>query len=245
VSKTGPDFYDDEAVFATYQRHRQRVDTANDTLEKPVILELVDPVANKRILDLGCGRAMIGKEFLQQGAASYTGVEGSKRMVEAAIQTLTGTSGHVIQQTIEAWVYPPEAFDLVLSRLALHYVADLVPVFTHIFQTLAAGGQFVFSVEHPVITSCDRGWSAETRRQDWVVDDYFSTGVRVTYWMGDIVQKYHRTVEDYFYLLQTIGFQLEHLREARPQRHHFQDLQTYERRKRIPLFLILAARKAI
>ncbi|WP_199313887.1 hypothetical protein [Leptolyngbya sp. FACHB-671] len=45
-----------------------------------------------------------------------------------------------------------------MARLALHYVADLAPVFTNIFRTLAAGAQFVFSVEHPVITSCDRGW---------------------------------------------------------------------------------------
>ncbi|WP_199318478.1 methyltransferase domain-containing protein [Leptolyngbya sp. FACHB-541] len=75
---------------------------------------------------------------------------------------------------------PPAAFDLVLARLALHYVADLAPVFTNIFRTLAAGAQFVFSVGHPVITSCDRGWVDGTPRQDWVVDNYFSTGVRVT-----------------------------------------------------------------
>jgi hypothetical protein len=38
------------------------------------------------------------------------------------------------------------------------YVADLVPIFANVFEALVAGGQFVFSVEHPVTTSCDRGW---------------------------------------------------------------------------------------
>lgn len=138
---------------------------------------------------------------------------------------------------------PPAAFDLVLARLALHYVADLAPVFTNIFRTLAAGAQFVFSVGHPVITSCDRGWVDGTPRQDWVVDNYFSTGVRVTDWLGNTVQKYHRTIEDYFHLLQTAGLRVEELREAKPQRNHFDDRQTYERRKRIPLFLIFSSRK--
>jgi SAM-dependent methyltransferase len=243
MDRSGSSFYDDEAVFATYMRHRHRLDTPNETLEKPIILELVNPIAGKRILDLGCGDATVGKEFLYQGATSYTGVEGSHKMVEAAIQSLTGTSGKVIRQTIEDWIYPPTAFDLVLARLALHYVADLSLVFANVFQTLVAGGQFVFSVEHPVITSCNRGWIDGTLRQDWVVDDYFSTGLRVVNWLGGTVQKYHRTIEDYFCLLQTTGFQIEELREAQPKRDYFYDTQTYERRKRVPLFLILSARK--
>jgi SAM-dependent methyltransferase len=101
------------------------------------------------------------------------------RRCEPAIETLTGTSGQVIPQTIEDWIYPPIAFDLVLARLVLYYIADLAPVFTNVLQTLVTGGQFVFSVEHPVITFCDRGWIDGMPRQDWVVDNYFSTGVRI------------------------------------------------------------------
>ncbi|WP_199313878.1 class I SAM-dependent methyltransferase [Leptolyngbya sp. FACHB-671] len=101
MGKACPSFYDDEMVFATYMRHRHRLDAPNETLEKPVILELVAPITNKRILDLGCGDAAIGREFLHYGAASYMGVEGSHKMVEIATQTLTGTSGQVILQTIE------------------------------------------------------------------------------------------------------------------------------------------------
>ncbi|MEA5505679.1 class I SAM-dependent methyltransferase [Halotia wernerae UHCC 0503] len=243
MEQTGPNFYDDEAVFATYMRHRQRVDTPNETLEKPVMIDLIRPITGKRILDLGCGNAAIGQELLQYGAASYLGVEGSHKMAAVATQTLAHTAGRIIVQTIEHWTYPHAAFDLVIARLALHYVADLAPICANVFHTLAPAGQFVFSVEHPIITSCDRGWAAGTLRQDWVVDNYFTTGLRVTDWLGGRVQKYHRTVEDYFHLLQKAGFIIENLREAHPQRQHFHEVQTYERRKRIPLFLILAARK--
>jgi hypothetical protein len=76
-----------------------------------------------------------------------------------------------------------------------------------------------------------------------VVDGYFSTGIRVTNWMGGTVQKYHRTIEDYVRLLQSAGFRLDALCEAHPRREHFQDESTYARRMRIPLFLIIAAQK--
>ncbi|ACK72061.1 Methyltransferase type 11 [Gloeothece citriformis PCC 7424] len=243
MEKSGLDFYDDEAVFTNYTEHRQRLDTPNDTLEKPVMMDLIGIITDKRILDLGCGDAAIGREFLDRGAASYVGLEGSHKMAALALQTLAGTSGQVIRQEIETWTYPPAAFDLVIARLSLHYVADLKRVFSNVRQTLDRQGQFVFSVEHPVITSCDRGWKAGTLRQDWVVDDYFKTGLRVTNWLGAYVKKYHRTIEEYFYLLQEAGLRIKDLREARPQLQHFHDIQTYERRKRIPLFLILAANK--
>jgi hypothetical protein len=81
--------------------------------------------------------------------------------------------------------------------------------------------------------------------EHWIVDDYFDTGLRVTAWLGGRVQKYHRTVEDYFTTLQRSGFSVEHLRESCPQREHFPDEQTYARRMRIPLFLFLTGRKPI
>lgn len=239
MEKTGPNFFDDEVVFASYMQRRQGLDTPNDTLEKPLLMDLIQPITDKRILDLGCGDAAIGSELLHQGAASYTGIEGSHKMASVARQKLANTSGQIIVQTIEDWTYPHLAFDLVISRLALHYVADIVAIFTKVFDAIAPSGKFVFSVEHPVITSFDDGWTAGTR----IVDNYFKTGLRVTNWLGGTVQKYHRTVEEYFHLLQETGFIITDLREANPQREYFQNVETYERQKRIPLFLILAARK--
>ncbi len=81
MGSAGPQFYDDDAIFATYMQHRQRPDNPNDTLEKPVMRELMGTIDGKRILDLGCGDAAIGRELLDQGAAAYTGVEGSAKMV--------------------------------------------------------------------------------------------------------------------------------------------------------------------
>jgi SAM-dependent methyltransferase len=244
MGKNGPEFYDDEVVFTTYMSRREtRVDGPNETLEKPVFDELVGDVADLRILDLGCGKAGFGLEALGKGCRSYVGIDGSQKMVEAARDKLSGTLGKIEYATIETWDYPSHQFDLVVSRLALHYIQGVEPAFANVYQALVDGGRFIFSVEHPVITSCDRAWQTDGLRQDWIVDDYFETGARLTTWMGGKVIKYHRTVEDYFVALLATGFVVDSLRESRPQRERFQDQATYERRKRIPLMLFFSAHK--
>ena len=242
MGKHGPEFYDDEAVFATYMSRREkRIDSPNETLEKPVFDELAGNLMGLRILDLGCGSGGFGLEALQKGCQSYLGLDGSHKMIEVAKENLTGTLGKVVCEPIETWLYPSGQFDLVTSRLALHYIAEIEPVFAKIYQALVNRGRFIFSIEHPVITSCDRAWQTETLRQDWIVDTYFETGPRQTRWMGGDVIKYHRTIEDYFMALRTAGFVVEALRESRPQRARFQDEATFERRKRIPLMLFFSA----
>jgi SAM-dependent methyltransferase len=243
MTHDGPAFYDDAAIFNTYMARRVRPDNPNDTLEKPIISELVGDLANQRVLDLGCGDAGFGREALTQGCCSYLGVEGSRNMVEVARRNLAGTTGQVVHATIEGWNYPDEMFDLVVARLVLHYIEDVANVFTRIYQTLIPGGRLVFSVEHPVITSCDRSRQGDGPRQEWIVDNYFTTGRRVTSWLGGQVVKYHRTVENYFAGLKRAGFSLDSMREAEPQRERFVDVATYQRRRRIPLFLIMSGKK--
>ena len=86
----GPAFYDDEAIFNTYMTRRSRSDNPNDTLEKPVIFELVGELTGRRILDLGCGDAALGREALTKGCQIYLGVEGSRGMTGLASIRETG-----------------------------------------------------------------------------------------------------------------------------------------------------------
>jgi SAM-dependent methyltransferase len=242
MGKTGSEFYDDDKVFATYTTRREtQIDSPNETLEKPVFNELTGDLSHLRILDLGCGNAAFGLEAMRKGCRSYLGIDGSRNMVEAAQKKLSGTDGKVVHAAIETWDYPSRQFDLITSRLALHYVQEVEPVFARIYQALTDGGRLVFSVEHPVITSCDRAGQTGGVHQDWIVDGYFETGLRITKWMGGEVIKYHRTVEDYFAALRAAGFVIDALRESRPQRAQFRDPATYERRKRIPLMLFFSA----
>jgi len=238
-------FYDHPAVQAQYFAHRDRPDNPNDTLERPIFLQLVGDLRELDILDLGCGDAAFGREALAQGARSYEGIDVAQAMIELARQTLTGTPGKVRRKSIEAWqAAQPEQVDLAVSRLALHYIEQIEPVFQQIHQVLRPGGRPVFSVEHPVITS-NFANLAQGRRTSWIVDDYFKPGARIHQWLGQEVTKYHRTLEDYLDRITHTGFELERLRESRPQRENFSSESEYNRRLRIPLFLLIAARKVL
>lgn len=240
----GTDFFDDEANVAAYMAHRQWAANPNDTLEKPIVLELVGNVRGKHVLDLGCGDGLFGVELLHAGAASYLGVEPSSRMLALARGALAGTGSEVCHSTAETFDYPRKRYDLVVSRLALHYVDDLAHTFGNVHGALKRGGRFVFSVLHPVITASPKSAEGGGLRQDWIVDDYFVRGKRQVPWLGATVEQVHRTVEDYFACLQGAGFTVERLRESEPDPRRFADGELLRRRRRIPLFLLFAASKA-
>ena len=239
----GSDFYDEEDVFNIYMRARDNTQSANDTLEEPAFLELLGDFKNATILDLGCGDGRFGQYLLQNGCQSYTGIEPSKRMVERAENTLIQPNATIYHQSMEAWQYPNMHFDIVLSRLALHYVDDIASVFEQVCNSLKPQGRFIFSVEHPIITSYDTPRDKSGKRQQWIVDNYFATGKRNVKWMNSEVTKYHRTIEDYFVALQKANFLVEQLREPRPEPERFEDKALYERRQRIPLFLLFSAKR--
>lgn len=240
---SGADFYDEEQVFENYMGRRSRPDNPNDTIEKPIFMEMLGDFRDKSVLDLGCGTGAFGIELIAGGCQSYSGVEASTRMVAEA-QELVAAGGSIHHASIEDWTYPEAAFDLIVSRLALHYVKGLERTFRLAYHALKPAGQLIFSVEHPVLTSCNRSAAETGKRGDWIVDDYFVTGERNVAWMGSSVIKYHRTIEDYFVGLQAAGFTVTQLREARPRPEHFADSGLYTRRTRIPLFLLLAAEKS-
>jgi predicted TPR repeat methyltransferase len=243
VSLEGPNFYDDAAVFETYMKRRQRTDTPNDTLELPVVKELLGSATGHDILDLGCGDGRFGLELLAAQALSYTGVDGSENMVRQAQANLHGSIGTARREKLEDLSVNREAYTRVCARLVLHYLRDLTYTFKAVSESLRSNGLLVFSVEHPVITSSDLAAQQSSLRQTWTVDNYFNTGPRITDWMGASVVKHHRTVEDYFAAVQAAGLVVEALREARPSREHIKDEALFNRRNRIPLFLIIAARK--
>jgi SAM-dependent methyltransferase len=240
----GGAFYDQPEIFERYQEHRRWSLNPKVVTEEPALMAEVGSVAGLRVLDLGCGDAAVGRNFLLAGAARYLGVDGSERMVEAARAMLHGTAGEVLRGDIEDFSASRGSFDLVLSRMALHYVGDLGRVLCACHQCLVPGGRIVFTVVHPVITSHDERASSSERRGSWVVDDYFVEGPREQPWLGATTIWQHRTVESYASELGGAGFELTGLRECPPARARFADDAEFERRRRVPLVLLLAGRRA-
>jgi predicted TPR repeat methyltransferase len=72
------------------------------------------------------------------------------------------------QADLETLTLPEAAFDLAYSALVLHYVENLGRLFSTVHRALVPGGQFVFSIEHPIYMAperpADRGKAGIRRR---------------------------------------------------------------------------------
>ncbi|BCB04022.1 class I SAM-dependent DNA methyltransferase [Bacillus sp. KH172YL63] len=240
----GSNAYNQSDFFSAYMKRRSRKDSPNNAIEGPIMYELFGDFKDKAVLDLGCGDASFGKELLEKGAGHYTGVEGSEQMLASAEMNLSGEeNGTLHHETMESYTYPDSKFDIVTSRFAIHYVADIHTLFENIHHALSEDGKFIFSVQHPLTTSSFISKKSGDKRGNWIVDDYFLDGERKEPWIDQTVVKYHRTIEQYFRALVQAGFSVVDLREGTPERVHFSSDEEFARRKRIPVVLAFSCVK--
>ncbi len=239
--RRGGSFYDDQSAFDAYLNHRHAaVSSPNLVMEDPAFTQAVGPLAGRRILDLGCGDGTFAAVAADAGVASYLGIDGSQRMIERARHAVSSERVRFEQADMEDYRSADESFDLVTSRLALHYLADLSPVLTNARRALVDGGQFVATVVHPVVTAA--ATVPDGPRQAVEVDDYFEPGPRTRSWFNSEVTWFHRTVEHYIDAVLSADFSIEAVRECAPVEALFDgDTSEFERRRRAPLFLLLAA----
>lgn len=244
AGRRGGSYYDDPDVFERYTRHYDVCGVSpfspNYVMEEPAVLAEVGDPTGRRVLDLGCGDAGLGQQLLAAGAASYGGIDGSHNMVQRARERLDGTTGHVELGDLEEFTAPADSADIVICRLAMHYVQDINPVLAAVSRCLAPGGRFVMTVVHPVITSYDN--RPDGPRTAWTVDDYFESGPRRRDWFGREVIWYHRTIEQYVGAFTGAGLSVTGLRECEPVAERFaEEYDELARRRRVPLFLLLSS----
>lgn len=233
--------YDDPVFFESYQRLRRSGTGLNDALEQPALWSLLPPLAGLRVLDLGCGFGDFARKARAAGARAVLGLDVSEKMLARA-RALTDDPAITYRHGSIERLDLDDRFDLVVSSLALHYVADYAAAVAQIARLLDPGGTFVFSVEHPICTArAEQKWVLD---QDgtplyWPIDDYAAEGPRSTRWFVGGVIKHHRTLETYVTGLLSAGFLLRDLREPVPvEGAALPDADLHRRR---PPVLVLAA----
>ena len=197
------------------------------------------------VLDLGCGYGWHCKYAADHGAAQVLGTDISHRMLETAMQRNSDPNIEYRLSAIEELRFPNASFDVVLSSLALHYVADFEALVQNISRWLKPDGQFIFSVEHPVFTaygSQDWYYDDQGNILHFPVDNYYLEGERTATFLGEQVVKYHRTLTTYLETLLTNGFQLQHVVEPQPP-EHMMDLPGMKDELRRPMMLLVSAKK--
>ena len=183
---------------------------------------------------------------MEHGAASVVGVDLSEKMLETARNKTPYEEVEYLKMPIEEIDFPPDSFDVVLSSLAFHYVESFSALVKRISACLAPGGNFVFSVEHPVFTAYGtQEWyrDAEGNKLHWPVDRYFAEGARDARFLGEDVVKYHKTLTTYLNTLLQAGLEIIGIAEPQPDERMLKDVPDMEEELRRPMMLIVSAQK--
>ena len=171
--------YDNPTFFEEYAKMARSRDGLSAAGEWTQLRRLFPPLEGKAMLDLGCGYGWHCRFAAEQGAARVLGIDLSGRMLEEARKRGGGAPIAYRLCAIEDYEYPENAWDMVLSNLALHYVEDLDAVFRKVRRTLKPGGTFLLNIEHPTFTAgVGQDWiyAADGTPRYWPVDGYFIPG---------------------------------------------------------------------
>lgn len=207
--------------------------------------KMLPDFSGKRVLDLGCGYGWHAAYAAERGARSVLGIDISWKMLEVAREK---NSAPVIEYRLGAMEdlsFADGSFDVVLSSLAFHYIADFGGLVEKIARWLTPGGEFVFSVEHPVFTAYgSQDWYYDENGEilHFPVDRYYIEGKREAVFLGETMTKYHRTLTTYLQTLWQNGFAVNNVVEPMPP-EDMMDIPGMKDELRRPMMLLVAAQK--
>lgn len=202
--------YDQTA--ANWSRHQPS--SLSDYTARPQLMALCEPLADRLVLDLGCGEGYCSRMLRQRGA-QVVGLDISERMIELArLAERTQPLGIRYEKADAVTADLGDAsVDLVVAVFLFNYlnVTQMHRAMANVHRMLKPGGQFVFAVPHPAFAFMRE--PAPPFYFDIGSAGYFSA--RNSMFSGRIwkrdggaldVQLVHKTLQDYFEGLSEAGF---------------------------------------
>jgi 2-polyprenyl-3-methyl-5-hydroxy-6-metoxy-1,4-benzoquinol methylase len=225
----------------------------SDYSARPFVMDLCEPINGLTILDLGCGEGYVGRELKKRGAERILGIDISEKMIEGAIQEQEqqGLEGLEYQAMDVLDLNTTDQYGLVIAMFLFNYLSkeQTLKTMKKAFQLLEPGGQFVFSVPHPLLPYLKKD---KYPFYFTVKGGYFSG--RDKLFPGEIwrrdgiavnVQCVHKTIEDYFSCLKDAGFTtMPELHELKINEDHIKlDPDFFEPLNELPLHIAFKVEK--
>lgn len=117
-------------------------------LEKPAMYAELPDLDGKSVLSLGCGPGEDSAHLRTLGASRSVGVDVSEELLKIAKEKHPECEFYAMD--MEQLDFDEDAFDLVYSSLAIHYLPAWKKVLSEAYRVLKPGGEFLFSVGNPV-----------------------------------------------------------------------------------------------
>lgn len=221
-----------DAMAVDYDRHNAG-SGANAFYERPATERLLGDVANKRVLEVGCGSGRLTEWLVDQGA-EVVAFDVSPGMLSLARERLGDRAElHLADLCRPLAFVEDDGVDLAVASLVLHYLRDWRAPLLELHRVLRPEGAAVISTHHPA-------W-------DWrnhCPEDYFSflqvsevwiEPHPVTFWRRPLTMITEAVAE--------AGFLIERLVEPKPEPTLVDhDPEAYEELLRGPYFLHLRLR---
>lgn len=211
-----------------------------------ILRELIPDLKDKNVLDLGCGFGWHCRYAREQQASSVVGVDISENMIQRAREISSDPLITYVKAPIEDFSFSESRFDVVISSLVFHYIESFKDICEKVYDSLKPGGNFVFSVEHPIFTSRkEQDWYYDEHgnRLHWPVDKYQKEGMREALFLNENVIKYHRTISTYMNDLIDAGFIISAVKESFPSDEMLKYDPEMTDENRRPMFLMISASK--
>ncbi|MEK7526547.1 MAG: class I SAM-dependent methyltransferase [Patescibacteria group bacterium] len=237
--------YDTKTFFTKYSQMNRSVKGLAGAGEWKTLEKMLPDFKSKKVLDLGCGFGWHCQYAIEHGAVSVVGVDISEKMLDVAKEK-TSKDIEYICKPIEDIDFPKDSFDVVISSLTFHYLVSFEDIAKKVFSWLKSGGEFVFSVEHPVFTAYGtQDWYRDQKGSilHFPVDKYFTEGKREANFLGEEVIKYHKTLTTYLNTLLQNGFEITGIVEPQPSKELLETVEGMRDELRRPMMLIVSARK--
>ncbi len=115
-----------------------------DCIEEDLIVGLVGPVRGTKVLDVGCGDAVLSVRLAAAGA-EVTGVDTDPRMLAAARERAdnSGEAVAFVEGNILSLPFPDTSFDTVVAVAVLCFVEDIERAVREMARVLRPGGRLV------------------------------------------------------------------------------------------------------
>ncbi len=213
---------------------------------QPRMLALVGDVRGRRLLDLGCGEGAYARELAGRGAR-VTGIDGSRRLIDAARQRTKDAGADIDYHCLNANALDgisEGAFDLIVASMVMMNVEDYPGTMREAHRVLAPGGAICISITHPCFSAPVSDWvgGKGRRPQHFAVDRYFE---RIA-WEDRIAPTFktptlrrHRPLEDYMKGAIDAGFVLREFQEPMATAADIQSVEKFSPMARVPYFLFM------
>jgi SAM-dependent methyltransferase len=224
-------------------------------LALPAVLELLQLRPGERLLDLGCGPAVLAPHVAEAGC-HYTGVDLSERMVGYARKHHGRHGRFLVGDVSELHTLPglrAAAFDAVVFLLSVQDMEPLHQVLEAAAWALRGGGRAVLLLTHPcfrVPRQSGWGWDEGRKLRYRRVDRYLTplpVPLKPHPGGGGVSWSFHRPLSAYINGLAAVGLLLEQMEELvtykQTQGSGAQARAEHAANQEFPLFLALRAVK--